>query len=148
VNSVDLAVNAAGYAFAVWDQNDGTHWNVWANRYVPGVGWEAPEVLEAFVDGDCEIPRVAIDPDGNATAVWTYDDGVLSRVYASQYVVGSGWAYLPEAIDAGTSRANRPQVSVDAHGHAIAVWTESSAPAVMATRYVAGSGWGTPDPID
>ena len=37
-----VAVDSSGNAIAVWFQSDGIRRNVWANRYVPGVGWVPP----------------------------------------------------------------------------------------------------------
>ena len=34
-----IGTDAAGNAVAVWQQSDGTHTNVYANRYVAGAGW-------------------------------------------------------------------------------------------------------------
>jgi hypothetical protein len=33
-----LAMNATGYAFAVWEQDDGTNTDIWANIFSSGSG--------------------------------------------------------------------------------------------------------------
>ena len=54
---------------AVWIQHDGTYASAWANHYVVGVGWGAAALIETN-PGDADFPRVAMDGNGNATALW------------------------------------------------------------------------------
>src|SRR3972149_1775052 len=35
-----VAVDPSGSAIAVWHQGGGARWNIWANRFVPGIGWD------------------------------------------------------------------------------------------------------------
>lgn len=35
--------------------------------------------------GDAERPQVAVDPSGNAVAVWTWSDGTTYKVRAARY---------------------------------------------------------------
>ncbi|HJW30229.1 MAG TPA: hypothetical protein VJ508_13395, partial [Saprospiraceae bacterium] len=60
-----LAMDANGNTIAVWTQDDGTRHNIWANRYVAGVGWGTAGPIESN-DGDNDNPQIAMDGNGNA----------------------------------------------------------------------------------
>ena len=64
-----------GNAVAVWEQDDGTRDNIWANRFTPSAGWGVAEQIETDNAGDTRQPQVALDPNGNAVAVWSQSDG-------------------------------------------------------------------------
>jgi hypothetical protein len=139
-----IAVDASGNALAVWYQSDGTRNNIWANRYVVGIGWGTAALIETDNAGDAFLPQIAVDASGNAHAVWYQDDGVRTNIWANRYVVGTGWgtATLIETDDAGD--AFLPQIAVDASGNALAVWYQSDGARtnIWVNRYVMGSGWG------
>jgi hypothetical protein len=118
----DVAVSADGTAIALWGQFDSTVTNVWANRYVPDNGWGTAELIETNDSGHAQHLQVAVDPNGNAVAVWKQSDGTRDNIWANQYVAGAGWATaeLIETEDLGD--AERPQIAVDPDGNAIAVW--------------------------
>jgi hypothetical protein len=121
--SIDLSPD--GRAIAVWRQWDGTRSNVWANRYLPGNGWGTAELIESEDADGVGPPEVAVDPAGNAVAVWEQSDGVHTSIWANQYVAGMGWATaeLIESEDLGD--AQRPRIAVDPDGNAIAVWMQN-----------------------
>jgi hypothetical protein len=79
-----VAVDANGNAVAVWQQSDGTRSNIWANQYVAGAGWATAELIESEDLGDAQRPRIAVDPDGNAIAVWYQDDGTRVNAWANR----------------------------------------------------------------
>ncbi|MEX0605565.1 MAG: Ig-like domain-containing protein [Marinobacter sp.] len=51
-----VALDADGNGLAVWNQSDGDRNNIWANRYVTGVGWGTAELIEADDEGDAFSP--------------------------------------------------------------------------------------------
>ena len=79
-----LSAWSNGNATAIWHQSDGTRTNIWANQYVAGVGWATAELIETEDLGDAERPQLAVDPDGNAIAVWYQDDGMRLNVWANR----------------------------------------------------------------
>jgi len=148
-------VNASGNAFAVWEQYDGSHWNIWANRYVAesrGVAgsWGTATQIESNV-GDANFPQVTIDRYGHAIAVWQQHDGSRYNIWASRYFNwGGGWgtAEIIEYSNAGS--ALHPQVAIDASGNAFVVWKQQdgSSQNVWSNRFFDtfngwGGGWGT-----
>ncbi len=145
-----VAIDDSGNATAVWYQHDGTRNNILANRYVVGVGWGIPTLIEVDNTGDALYPQVAVDGSGNAIAVWYQHDGTRNNIWSNRYVAGVGWgtAELIETDDSG--HAYRPQVAFDGSGNAMAVWehfdfTRSS---IWSNRYVVGTGWGTAELIE
>jgi hypothetical protein len=120
-----VALDPNGNAVAVWRQSDGTHDNIWANRFTPSAGWGAAELIETDDTGDAERPRVALDPDGNAIAVRSQGDGTRDNIWANRFTSSAGWsaAELIEIDDAGDAR--EPQVALDPNGYAVAVWRQS-----------------------
>jgi Bacterial Ig-like domain len=143
--SPQIAIDANGNALAVWQQSDGTHTNIWANRYVVGTGWGTATLIETDNAGDATSPQIAIDANGNALAVWQQSDGTRTNILANRYVVGMGWgtAALIETINTGSATA--PQIAINANGNALVVWQQSDGTRynIWSNRYVVGTGWGT-----
>lgn len=138
------AVDAQGHTLAVWEQFDGERFNIWANRKAKGQGWSVAQLIETDNAGSAYNPRVAVDSQGNAVAVWQQFDGQHSRIAANRYMVGTGWSKA-QWIDAPNTReAHAPQVRFDSHGNAIAVWQHNlgQRTRITANRMAAGSGWG------
>jgi hypothetical protein len=81
-----VSANEEGEAFAIWLQSDSVKYNIWANRYVPGNGWEEAVPIE-FAPGDVGSACVAVDSEGNAMALWYQEDTHVRSIYASRYVV-------------------------------------------------------------
>ncbi|MFQ5919951.1 MAG: winged helix-turn-helix domain-containing protein, partial [Thermoplasmata archaeon] len=87
-----VAVDRNGNAIAIWTQDDGARTSVWANRFVTGVGWSAPTLIENDDTGDAGEPMLAIDPSGNAWAVWyqivrdPHGGPALHSIWANRFV--------------------------------------------------------------
>jgi len=144
-----LAFDASGNAIVVWQQFNSTDWifSVWANRYQAGTtSWSGAQLLEHDDVGDHSDPAIAMDPDGNAMAVWAYNDLHIVGIQASRYVQGTDSWTTPEDINARVGNAMVPSVAMDSNGNAIAVWVEGDGGpyfSLWTNRYVPGSGWGT-----
>jgi hypothetical protein len=65
---------------------------------------------------------VAVDPNGNATAVWRQNDGIWNNIWSNRYPAGGPWgtAVLIETDDANHALA--PTVVVDPNGNVTAAW--------------------------
>lgn len=64
-----LVVDAAGTATAVWHSHDGTYNVVQFATRSPGGTWSTPDNLSA-TGGHAIAPEIALDPAGDAVAVW------------------------------------------------------------------------------
>lgn len=145
-----IAFDASGNAIAVWQQHDGTRYNIWANRYTVASGWGTAELIETDNAGDASWPRIVIDASGNALAVWSQNNAAaISSIWANRYTVGSGWG-TAVMIETDTGQAYSVEIAGDARGNAMAVWTQHDGTrfSIWANRYTAGSGWGIAELIE
>ena len=141
--SPHIAVNAAGDIVAVWAQHDGTHYSVWANRVMPGAGWGNAVLLETYHGGDASYAQVAIDPAGNATAIWlNFVDG-RADIWASRFVPGIGWSAAGPVESNDSGSADGIQIVAADDGSATAVWGQGPRQ-IWAARFVPGAGWQSP----
>ena len=124
-SSAQVAVDDSGSALAVWIQSDGTHDNVWANRFTPAAGWGTATLIESDGAGDARDARIVVDAAGNGLAVWDQGDGAVDNVVANRFSPAGGWgiASALETNDSGDAR--HPQIAVDSLGNALAVWQQS-----------------------
>ena len=83
-----IAIDAAGNAIVVWEQDDGTGTfieDIWVNRYTAGA-WGTAERIETGA-GDAYDSQIAVDVNGNAIVVWEQDnpstsvDDVMANTY-------------------------------------------------------------------
>lgn len=80
-----IAVDAHGYAIAVWHQFDGTRDNVWSSRYTPDLGWGDASLLEVENAGGAIRPHIAMDASGNALALWSHYNGIRENIMSSRF---------------------------------------------------------------
>jgi hypothetical protein len=145
-----VAMDGSGNAMAVWHQYGTPQSDIWANRYVAGVGWGTPELIEHMDAGNAQRPVVAFDAAGNAAAVWSQADGVTVNATSNRYVAGVGWgeAVFIEADDTGIAQSLG--VATGGDGVAFAVWTQFDGDRynTWANRYLPGFGWEDASPIE
>jgi hypothetical protein len=125
----DVAVDADGDAVAIWNRSDGSSASccrrIQARSLSAGGALGPVQVLTASGQ-HADSPRVAVDADGDAVAVWTRSDGVGVRVYARGR--SAGGALGPVQIisqrnsDHPLASGLAPQVAIDAAGDAVIVW--------------------------
>jgi Leucine-rich repeat (LRR) protein len=156
---VEVAVNAAGNAVAVWQQRDGSGVeNIRANRYTPGAGWSGPEAVESDTVNFAFRPQVGINDAGVIFVVWEQEDDTpdfISHIWANRYLPGGGWQ-APGLVETNAAEyAFTPEVVVDANGDATAVWvqedlTEDFFLHIWANRFTASgaASWGTPERLE
>ena len=121
-----VAVDGSGNATAVWSQADAIGTKTVASRYIAGSGWSAPVAIETG-SGTAWSQRVAMDPLGNAIAVWERDSderdgGLPARIWANHYDSTAGWGVATPI--GGTGTAYEPQIAMDSQGNSIVVWGE------------------------
>jgi len=143
-------MDANGNAVAVWQQADGERFNIWSNRYTPSGGWGEAEQIEDNT-GNATRPEVAMDPSGNAIAVWQQYDGERDNIWSNRYTPGVGWGTQTPIENDNAGPATSPQVAVDANGNAIAVWQQYDGERdnIWSNRYTATTGgWSTAELIE
>jgi hypothetical protein len=145
-----IAFDSDGNALAAWEQYDlphgvsGATGSIWSNRYVSGQGWGVPEPIETLAN-HAALPRIAMDPSGNAMAVWWQENAVgVRQPWANRYSVGLGWG-TAELLGPANGMAYATDVAIDPNGNAMAIWTQyhDDLKYLWSNRYTAGLGWGT-----
>lgn len=118
-----IAMDPGGNAMVLWQQDNGIHQVIYANRYANGTGWGTSTSLTSASEY-ANYPRVAMDPNGDAVAVWQQSDGTRNNIVTMRYSNGAGWgAAQPAESDPGDT--SQPVVAMDASGYAIAVWQQA-----------------------
>jgi PKD domain len=140
----NLAINPAGDAIAAWNRYDGTNFIIQAAVRPADSGvWQSPADLSAAGSSSFQS-QVAIDPQGDAIAVWL-NNGTYAIVQAAVRPAGQTWQ-TPTDLSADNESADDPHVAFDAHGNATAVWTRNNGISYIAQAAArpAGGGWQTP----
>jgi hypothetical protein len=140
----DIAHDMQGSALAVWEQYDGVRYSIWANRKLAGHGWGVAQMIETEKYGNAYNPRIAVDSQGNAVAVWQQVGSASSHIAANRYMVGTGWSASTWIEAAEADSAQAPQVRFDSQDNAVAVWQQRQGirTSIHANRLKVGAGWG------
>jgi hypothetical protein len=149
-----IAFDGQGNAMAVWCQLDpasmGGKRSIWARHYSASTGWGAAGRIGADDALKGFNPRVAMDANGNAIAVWFWrdDSSTAINVMANRFVAGSGagsgWG-TPVPLELPNQQPSLPQIAVNASGNAVVVWEQfvGNIPNIRASQFIAGTGAGT-----
>jgi hypothetical protein len=156
----DVAVDASGAAITLWARLEDdavagdSRAGVWASRFQPSSGWSEPAKLETNIEFLSGHPRVAVDRQGNAIAMWGRRvAGNLSDLVACRYTAGAGWGTVTSVarVRNGYLQAQaHATVKVGPAGHVFALWQNAgsgSQPTTWAARFVPESGWEAALPI-
>jgi hypothetical protein len=143
-----VAVDAAGDAVAVWARTDGAHTIIQTAWRPAGGAWGPSRDLSAEGQS-AKTPDVAIDPAGNAVAVWARYNGTKFIIQSSTRPAGGEWGMPAADLSAEGQTAEKPRVAVDASGDAVAVWMRlnGSNLIVQTASRPAGGGWGAADDL-
>jgi hypothetical protein len=105
-------------------------------------GWQPPIGLSAAGE-NADTPRIALDPQGDAVAVWTRSDGTNTIIQAATRPAGGSWQ-PPSNVSATGQDSNQPGIALDSQGNAVAVWTNATSGTIQAGVRPAGGSWQTP----
>lgn len=152
--NLQIAVNEAGNAFAVWREFTGTRFIVRADRFTPDKGWGNAETIEADNPRDAfepiaNTPKIAVDDDGNAMAVWVQNSTSL-EIRANRFTPDNGWGTAKTIEAVNTGNAFRPQIAVDDDSNAMAVWQKGPIGSfkIRASRFTPDNGWSAAETIE
>lgn len=107
----------------------------------PSSGWTSPVTLTTL-DGDADVPRLAVDASGNVAAVWTqFNDTLPSPQYtlwSNYWRSGTGWLGAAELVHGGV---RRPWLMMDAAGRNRVTWPSAAGDKLLFTEFsVTGAG--------
>lgn len=133
VFDLDIAVDEAGHAVAVWSRFDGTRRTIQTARHTGT--WSTPGNRTAGVDtGEA---RIDVDPSGNAIAVWTAVDGAIHRVQSSTFAMATSTWTPAVNVSTADGDAAAPRVQVHTDGAAVVVWqSDGDFLTIESSRYV------------
>jgi protocatechuate 3,4-dioxygenase beta subunit len=84
--ALQIAADAAGNALAVWQHDDGTRYNIQANRYDAATQtWSGAALIETDDTGAATIPQIVMNPSGYGMAVWQHNDGTRENIQANRF---------------------------------------------------------------
>jgi hypothetical protein len=149
-----IAFSAKGEAMAMWQQFDGARIGLFSNHYNAVANtWGASQPVDSGGTYGVSVAHLALQSNGNATAVWTQYDGTRANIKASRYsATAVAWSTPTIILDTTTGgNASAPRVAVDASGNAMAVWAQihdnnSNNPriSIWSNTFTASTGvWGT-----
>jgi head-tail adaptor len=133
-----VAGDAQGDMTAMWDQEIDGKSEVMASAHPVGGGWQPP-IAVSMADAGGEAPVVAVDAQGDTTAVWSVVNGVQAAVRPA----GGAWG---TPVDLSGTGGSDPDVVIDAQGDATAVWVVGGG--MQAAVRPAGGIWGAPVDLD
>ena len=122
-----ITVDGGGNAYAVWKERRNGDSDIYSSYRPVGGSWSASTRLNDDVGfADQMRPSLAMDPMGNAYAVWQDGRNGNNDIYFSYHSVGGSWgANIRVDDDAGTSEQENPSITVGLSGNAYAVWEDS-----------------------
>ena len=141
-----FAESAHGDIVAVWEQFDGAHYSIWGNSRRAHQGWGRAHLMQTSDSAHSYNPRVAINAQGQAAAVWVQMDSALGTygIWSSRLEPGAAWGAAVQVERGNAGPTYAPGIAIDERGHAVAAWQQSDGRRVnvRASRFAPGVGWG------
>ena len=132
-----LVMDPAGNAVLIFISRSNLRASLWASHQGPTGAWSTPVLLETQEDGEAELPALAIDAQGVATAVWQQNDTIFfpnliatRRVVSSRFVPGVGWGtpvdidFVSDGNGNGNGTSIPIQVGASPSGEVVVAWTD------------------------
>jgi hypothetical protein len=146
----EVAIDAQGNATAIWAEIPGAvGFVVRAANRPSGGNWSEPVDLGGGTLHSS--PRLAVDTQGDVTAVWLGEraasgGGFVNVVQSKSLPSGGAWSADAVELSSDEGAAQAPQLAADSTGNAVAVWVwhGSGGYVAQATRRVAGGDWSAP----
>jgi hypothetical protein len=146
-----IAVDVNGNDTVVWEITTPSGVYVEASTKLFEGTWQSivSELSQQTASFNRASPQVCVDANGNATAVWQFDDGSHTTIQASSKPYGGGWQLPPDSLSPSGYSAINPQVAADPQGNITAVWelNNGSNSVIQASTKLYGWGWGLPSTL-
>jgi hypothetical protein len=140
-----IAVNASGYAVAVW-ANYLFGFTTIEGATLPSIGatWSPTSTLSNPIGSEADmVPHLAVNDSGYAVAIWQSPDGGVKPIQAATLGYGSSFWSSPVSISTATIN-DGPQIAVDSTGNAVAVWRNVDITSIQAATLPFGGAWSSP----
>lgn len=135
-----------GLSIAVWIHGTGSYNTVYA-QHIGADGYLGPVIPDLTVAGhDANRVQVAMDPEGNATLVWGWQDGEAQEIAQTRRIAADGTVGPIHDLTESVALPTEPQVVVDRNGVATIVYRQDGVGGIPVwTVRMAGDGTlGTP----
>ncbi len=144
---VSLKTDAAGNITALWQQHDGSEFDVYSADFT-GTGWSLPTALSLAV-GDASMPKLAVNATGVALSAWLQVDNLGAlNLMAAHRPIGGGWATFSGTV---ANNAAMPHLALSDNNTAILVWLQASGGSLgvfVSHLDLAAGGWSAPMRLD
>jgi hypothetical protein len=152
-----VAVDSQGNATAVWAgraSSDGRRIEIQSRRIQTatrpaGGTWSAPVSISTAGHRLVQDPQIAVDPQGEATAIWQRSNGSELVVQGATRPPGGSWS-APVEITGGHGQGGQHlQLVVDSWGDATAIWEgyesdQGTTFAIQGAKRHPGGAWSRP----
>jgi hypothetical protein len=147
----ELAVDAQGNAYAVWEDWRNGHADIYGAYRPAGSAWQANVKLNHGDTGNPVGPAVAIDGLGSAYAAWESfgrcgaGEATQGSLESAFRPAGGDWEPAVQvSADIGGVEQSRPAIAADGYGNAYVAWEEATGDGTeLYTAYrPAGEAWG------
>jgi PKD domain len=145
--SPQVAIDQQGDITSVWNRSNGTNYETQTAYRPAGGSWQAPVTLSE-TGYDAGSAQIAVDPEGDAAAVWSTFPPASGRTIQAAVKSHAGtWSAPVTLADIGEPEG-KPQIAIDSRGNAVAVWEEQ--PINPGPQYIqtavrpAGGVWSAP----
>jgi hypothetical protein len=120
-----VALDRYGNAVSVWTQSDGTNNRILASYRTSGLTtFFGPTQTISAAGQPASEPQVAVDPAGNAVAVWSRFDGTRLRIQAAYRPAGASSTFgAVQDVSDTVGEAFGPHVAISDAGEAAATWS-------------------------
>lgn len=142
----DVTVDSSGDAVIAWhDEIEGEGEVIEAATRPLGGEWSIPVRVSALGSG-LFGPRVGIDEEGRATAIWRHRTGSLWVVEAAERPSAGSWT-TPATISTSGERVFAADLAVTPKGEAIASWQRynGSVDVIQSAVHPHGGAWSAPE---
>jgi hypothetical protein len=134
-------------SLAVWVQQSGGNFGIWANRFDPHVGWGVANLLQSAASFSGAFATLSANHSGEALATWSQSAPGGSDLYDARYSVGQGWQ-APQLLETHSGAAASSSVALSESHSAVVSWTENTGGGAVAvwarTTPDAGVTWRSP----
>jgi hypothetical protein len=143
-NTPYVSLNDLGEAITIWQEYNGSEYNIYAHTYDVNIGWDATVANLNYNQSMLgNSPRIVLNDLGKGIAVWQEADGV-NNIYARTYDISTGWSATATNLNNNQSMfALSAYVSLNSSGKGIAVWQENNGSTynIYARTYNVSAGW-------
>ena len=105
-----------------------------------GASWSSPCSVSEVGGGSVCDPQIAVDSNGNVTAVWVNFGETYWSIQSSTKPNGGSWQETPDVLSAQDHIPTAPQIAVDPSGNTVVVWVEKDS-VIRASARPCGGGW-------